>query len=86
MNRGARHGLAPGDVLTVFQRGARVRDRFAPGAFVNYGGLIGGQRVTLPDEDAGTVMVFKVYDRIAYGLVMEARSDIHVHDSLRSPN
>jgi hypothetical protein len=44
-----------------------------------------GEKVKLPDEEAGTVMVFKVYDRIGYGLVMEATSDIHVYDAVRNP-
>lgn len=79
MNRGARNGLAPGDVLTVFQAGEVVTDRFGGNSFV------GGEKVTLPDEEAGTVMVFKVYDRIGYGLVMEATSDIHVLDAVRNP-
>ncbi len=73
MNRGARNGLAPGDILTVFQAGEVVRDRIA------------GGKVKLPDEDAGTVMVFKVYDRIGYGLVMEATTPIHVMDAVRNP-
>ncbi|MDZ7645197.1 MAG: hypothetical protein U5K76_13950 [Woeseiaceae bacterium] len=89
MNRGARDGLAPGDVLTVWQAGEEVRDRFAKGS-IKSGGVgffsnIGGEKVMLPDEEAGTVMVFKVYDRISYGLVMEATSDIHVRDAVRSP-
>lgn len=82
LNRGARNGLAPGDVLTVFQAGDEVVDRFASGSFL---GKRGGQKVTLPDEEAGTVMIFKVYDRIGYALVMEATSDIHVLDSVRNP-
>jgi hypothetical protein len=79
MNRGARDGLAPGDVLTVFQTGEVVKDRFAGGS------MFRGESVKLPDEEAGTVMVFKVYDRITYGLVMEATSDIHVLDAVRNP-
>ena len=79
MNRGARNGLAPGDVLTVYQAGDQVQDRFAGGSF------LGSETVTLPDESAGTIMVFKVYDRIGYGLVMEATSDIHVLDAVRNP-
>ena len=86
MNRGARDGLAPGDVLTAFQTGELVNDRFASNSFVSKGNLSGGPKIRLPDEEAGTVMVFKVYDRIGYGLVMEATSDIHVLDALRSPN
>jgi hypothetical protein len=86
MNRGARHGLAPGDVLTVFQAGDEVRDRYAGGVFTSSNSLFGGEKVRLPDEEAGTIMVFKVYDRIGYGLVMEATSDIHILDAVRNPN
>ncbi len=84
LNRGARHGLAPGDVLTVFQAGDVVTDRFSSGSFMS-SALLGGEQVTLPDEEAGTIMVFKVYDRIGYGLIMEATSDIHVLDAVRNP-
>jgi hypothetical protein len=83
LNRGARNGLAPGDVLTVFQDGEKINDRYA-GGFLNTIG--GGETVKLPDEEAGTIMIFKVYDRIGYGLVMEATSDIHVLDSVRNPS
>lgn len=90
MNRGARDGLAPGDVLTVYQSGEVVRDRYVNRTFLSArGGILDGfrgEKVKLPDEEAGTVMVFKVYDRIGYGLVMEATSDIHVLDAVRSPN
>lgn len=73
MNRGSNHGLGVGDVLTVWQRGSVVRDR------------VEGGNVRLPDEEAGTVMVFKTYDRIAYGLVMEATQAIHTKDFVRNP-
>lgn len=73
LNRGTRDGLSVGDVLTVFQTGETIKDRF------------GGGKVRLPDEEAGTLMVFKVYDRIGYGLVMEAREAIHIHDIVRNP-
>lgn len=85
LNRGARNGLAPGDVLSVFQAGETVRDRYANGSFLGSGGFMGGESVTLPDEAAGTIMIFKVYDRIGYGLIMEATSDIHVLDAVRNP-
>ena len=73
LNRGTRDGLSVGDVLTVYQAGERIRDRF------------GGGKVTLPDEQAGTLMVFKVFDRIGYGLIMEATQAIHIHDAVRNP-
>ena len=74
MNRGTNDGISVGDVLSVFQTGEVMKDRF------------GGGNVRLPDEEAGTVMVFKTYDRISYGLVMEATQAIHVHDMVRNPN
>jgi hypothetical protein len=85
MNRGARNGLAPGDVLTVFQAGEVVRDRYSKSAFVSEKSLFAGEKVKLPDEKAGTIMVFKVYDRISYGLVMEATDAIRVLDAVRNP-
>jgi len=73
INRGSNNGLSVGDVLSVFQSGDEVRDRFS------------GGKVRLPEEEAGTVMVFKTYDRISYGLVMEATQAIHIHDAVRNP-
>jgi hypothetical protein len=43
-------------------------------------------KVKLPDEKAGTLMVFKVYDRIGFGLVMEATTPIHILDAVRNPD
>jgi hypothetical protein len=73
INRGASNGLTVGDVLTVFQTGEEVED------------TVRGGKVKLPDEAAGTVMVFMTYDRISYGLVMEATQAIHIHDFVRNP-
>ncbi len=73
LNRGTTDGLAVGDVLAVWQKGDVVKDR------------VEGGNVRLPDEQAGTVMVFKAYDRIAYGLVMEATQALHVEDYVRNP-
>jgi hypothetical protein len=78
INRGTRHGLQPGHVLRVWQTGEVVRDRFAKGR-------LPGQKVQLPDEPAGTMMVFRIFDRMSYGLVMEATSEIKVLDAVRNP-
>ncbi len=74
LNRGARNGLEVGHVLSVWQAGETKRDR------------ISGEKVLLPDEPAGTLMVFKIYDRISYGLVMEATTEIHIYDKVKTPN
>ncbi len=74
INRGTNNGLSVGDVLSVFQTGEVVSDR------------VKGGKVKLPDEKSGTVMVFKTYDRISYGLVMEATQALHVLDTVRNPD
>jgi len=74
INRGTNDGLTVGDVLTAFRAGDVVRDKVAGGS------------VRLPDEDAGTIMIFKSYDEISYGLVMEATQAIHLLDHVRNPS
>ncbi len=86
LNRGERHGLAPGDVLSVYAKGEVIRDRFANASGFRASGMLGGERVTLPDEFAGTVLVFKSYDRISYALVMAAESEINILDVVRNPS
>jgi hypothetical protein len=86
LNRGARNGLAPGDVLSVFQAGEVITDRYGSSPLLGRAIRGGGERVKLPDEEAGTLMIFKVYDRIGYGLIMEAQSDIRVLDAVRNPS
>jgi hypothetical protein len=78
INRGARHGLAPGHVLTVWQTGDKVNDPIDTGLF--------NRKVQLPDERAGTLMVFKTYDRLSYALVMQAEGPIHTLDKVRNPS
>lgn len=79
VNRGERHGVAPGDVLTVLQQGQEVYDR------IGNSGVFGAEKVKLPDEEAGTLMVFKTYERISYGLIMRAQNEIRVLDVVRNP-
>jgi hypothetical protein len=84
INRGARDGLAPGNVLGIFALGGYVRDTVNKGYL---GGMsrLGAQNVRLPDERTGTFMVFKTFDEISYGLVMEAKDIIRVQDLVQNP-
>jgi hypothetical protein len=78
INRGAQDGLEPGNVLRVYQTGEVVPDE------VKKHGLF-AEKVRLPDEPAGTMMVFRTFDRLSYALVMEATSEIRVLDTVRNP-
>ncbi len=76
INRGSKHGLEPGHVLGIFQHGDLVRDPTS-GSF--------GHNVRLPDEHAGTFMVFKTYERLSYGLIMESDHALHLGDVVANP-
>jgi hypothetical protein len=82
VNRGLKHGLAPGAVLAIDQRGALVHDKYgrAPWEKDPY-----GKMVRLPYERAGTMIIFKVFDRVSYGLVIGARGPMQVADRVYKP-
>ncbi|MDB6083322.1 MAG: hypothetical protein JWN43_1203 [Gammaproteobacteria bacterium] len=84
INRGARDGLAPGNVLAVFEAGGLVRDT-ANNGFLGGMSRLGAKNVRLPDERTGTFMVFKTFDQMSYGLIMEAKNVIRVADKVENP-
>lgn len=73
LNKGARDGLVEGNVLAVYKTGETVRDR------------ITGERVKIPDERAGLLMVFRTYEKLSYGLVLVATRQLAVMDKVRNP-
>jgi hypothetical protein len=81
INRGTRHGVVPGNVMAVDQVGELVTDR--KGNYID--GKSFGKKVRLPSERAGTMLVFKTFDRISYGLIVGASTEIHVADYVRNP-
>ena len=86
INRGKRHGLEPGNVLAVDQAGDVVRDLYRGGKKIGSGvGTSFAPKVKLPDERSGTLLVFKVFDRVSFGLIVGASDTIHVADVVRSP-
>lgn len=76
LNKGDQDGLETGHVLAVFQHGEKVRDHYSKKR---------GEIVTLPDERAGIVLVYRTFDRVSYALVMEAERDMAVYDGVRNP-
>jgi len=88
INRGKRHGIDAGHVLAVDEAGKVVRDVYRQPAFAKYMGGVGtsfSPKVKLPDERAGTLLVFKSFDRVSYGLIVGAATIIHVHDVVHNP-
>ncbi|WP_277053036.1 LysM peptidoglycan-binding domain-containing protein [Zestomonas thermotolerans] len=73
INKGKRDGLVEGNVLAVYKTGETVRDR------------VTGDAVKIPDERAGLLMVFRTYDKLSYGLVLNATRQLAVLDKVRNP-
>ena len=73
INRGFREGIASGNVLAIYKRGATVRDR------------IERDEVKLPDERAGIMMVFRTFEKMSLALVLEADRPLEVMDLVRNP-
>lgn len=73
INRGEREGMTPGTVLAVYKRGGVIRDR------------VSKDRVTLPDERAGLMMVFRTFEKVSFGLILEAGRGISVSDKVKNP-
>lgn len=89
LNRGSSAGLEPGHILAVFQRGGVVRDTYKEGGLSanrkGRGASFFGNKVQLPDERTGVVMVFKAFDNMSYALVMESTQEIRQGDRAKNP-
>jgi hypothetical protein len=73
VNRGAREGVEEGFVLAIYQRGEIVRDE------------ISNENVQIPDVRAGLLMVFRVFEKMSYGIVLKSDRPLKVFDKVTSP-
>lgn len=73
VNLGNLDGMRQGVVLAVYHTGSPLSDP-----------LTGGS-LNLPHERAGLLVLYKVFDRVSYGLVAEARREFYIGDPVRTP-
>ncbi len=73
LNLGEKQGIETGHVLAVYQANGKMKDP------------ITGEKVSLPDERAGVLLVFRTFDRISYGLLMKSTRPVHVLDVVQTP-
>jgi LysM repeat protein len=89
INRGSDQGLEVGNVLEVDQAGQTVRDVYGSHAgMLRHMGAMGSSfapRVKLPDERAGTLLIFKTYADVSFGLIVGASDTIAVGDVVHNP-
>lgn len=83
INRGKEDGVDAGDVLAIDQTGGYVRDA-GDGSSSEFG-FGHGSLQRLPNERAGTLLLFKTFDHMSYGLVVGESSPARVADVVRNP-
>ncbi len=76
IDKGTADGILTGHELDIYQRGKITRDAYSP---------VKNDLVNLPDEVAGTLMVFRPFERVSYALVMKATQALHVLDKVKTP-
>jgi len=72
LNRGARDGLEAGQVLSLFRNQGSV--------------TVEGKQLPLPQEEYGLVMIYRVFNKVSFGLVMTARRPVNINDVVRNPS
>ena len=78
INRGKADGVEVGHVLALYAKGGSVRD-------TTKGKNEKGAMIALPNERAGLVFVFRVFERISYALVMNITRPIGPLDVVQTP-
>jgi LysM domain len=75
INLGTRDGIQSGHVLALLKDGPRVLDRT----------MGKPQEIKLPDERNGLVMVFRPFETLSYGLILQITDGVKVGDRLSNP-
>ena len=92
---GESDGMETGNILGIFQHGPVVRDKVgtngarAMSSSLGFADWLGrpkvrGEKVQLPDQFAGVLMIFRTYAQVSYGLVMEAYAPLKINDTVRN--
>ncbi len=76
LNLGEFDGMETGHVLAVYRKGEVIRDVISPNP---------KDTVRLPDTRSGLLMIFKTFDRVSFGLIMDTEKDIQLYDVVRNP-
>ena len=69
INLGSRDGLELGDVLAVYRPGSSAMNG----------------KMDLPTERVGLILVFRIYEKAAYALVVQSTHTMHVLDAVKTP-
>lgn len=70
---GAREGMEPGHVLRIQRQEPDQVDVVTDGT------------VEIPPQDSGLAMVFRVFEKVSYALILEADRAVHILDRVTNP-
>ncbi|MGB0465920.1 MAG: LysM peptidoglycan-binding domain-containing protein [Pontibacterium sp.] len=73
LNLGLREHLKPGHVFAIYRSGESIVDPITQ------------EPLTLPSERSGVLMVFKSFEKVSYGLIMQSTNVVSVGDQIREP-
>ncbi len=71
LNRGTRDGVEVGHVLGLFRSEGTV--------------ALGDRTVPLPEQRYGVMLVFRVFNKLSYAFVMNAKRQVNVNDIFKNP-
>ncbi|HVI60526.1 MAG TPA: LysM domain-containing protein [Luteimonas sp.] len=83
---GTADGVDNGTVFSIWREGSNVVDRVEHSADFPAGAESFEGKVRLPDEYAGHVIVFRSYDKVSYGLVMDGTKPTRIGYHLKHPD
>jgi len=97
INRGERELMEVGHVLSIYRSGETIVDDIATqrradseevGVMTKLADAVTNnqQTVTLPDELAGRLMIFRTFEKVSLGLVLKAEKSIHLLDKVKMPH
>jgi len=81
VNRGSIDGLDVGSVLQLYHFGKTVAD---PEGKTGFLGMKRAQ-MKLPDEQYGSLFIFRTFGHVSYGLIMQVTAPVEVGDVAKSP-
>jgi nucleoid-associated protein YgaU len=70
---GKRENIEEGNVLRVMRHAGTHRDPLTR------------REYALPDEESALLMVFRVYDKMSYGIILRSTRPVHIRDTLITP-
>ena len=87
LSRGSEDGIGNGQTFSIYQDGATVSDRTDyPDGSVKKFLHPRDSKAKLPPEFVGHVMVFRTFQRVSYGLVMDSIKPVHLGNFLHDPD